>query len=114
MFHDTSGTMPLLDYISRGDDRQVEVARFLSDRWQDILDEEPVFGLRVESGLPTWAGDRFEVREVRVGDDIRAQISFRAKGYDERSNPTGDEITGSAVAVIDEYDNVEFVDVTAA
>lgn len=84
------------------------------NRWHDILEEEPVFSRRTDSEPPTWAGHTCEVRRVVVGeDDIRAHFSFVAKGVDENSHATEDEITGSAVAAIDERDGVEFHDIEA-
>jgi hypothetical protein len=104
--------MPLQDYISGNeDDQREEVAKFLYDLWTDVLDEEPVLGLRFESDSPRWTGHRFEIREVKVGTDIRARFSFVATGLNEKSGLTGEEITGSAVAVIDEYDNVEYIEI---
>ncbi len=106
--------MPLQDYISGNqDDQREDVAKFLYDRWSEVLDEEPIFSLRSESDSASWTGDRFKIGEVQVGADIRARFSFVAKGLDERSGPTGEEISGSAVAVIDDFDNVEFVEVEA-
>lgn len=106
--------MPLRDYLP-GDqnDQRDEVAKFLHDRWSDVLDEEPVLALISASDSASWTGDRFEIKEVEVGSDIRARMSFLAKGLDEELSPTGERITGSAVVVIDDYDNVQFVDVEA-
>lgn len=106
--------MPLHDYMPGGqDDQRDEVAKFLHDRWFDVLDEEPVFTLISASGSASWTGDRFEIKEVEVGSDIRARMSFVAKGLNERLSPTGEQITGSAVVIIDDYDNVQFVEVEA-
>jgi hypothetical protein len=106
--------MPLLDYLSSGDDdRQSEVAAFLSDHWQDVLDEEPVQKLRHEMESPEWTGDGLDVKEVQVGDVIKATITFKAKGLDDHSRNTGETIRGSSVVVIDEFDNVEFTQVRA-
>jgi hypothetical protein len=106
--------VPLQDYISGNqDDQREEVAKFLYDRWSKVLDEEPVFSLSSESDSAAWTGERFKIEEVKVGADIRARFSFVAKGLDEKSGLTGEEISGSAVAVIDDFDNVEFVEVEA-
>ena len=35
--------MPLFDYLSSGEEDQLsEIAEFLSDRWSNVMDEEPV------------------------------------------------------------------------
>lgn len=106
--------MPLHDYISSNqDDQRDEVAKFLYDRWSEVLDEEPVLSLREESDSASWTGDHFKVEEVEVDEDIRARFTFVAKGLDEKSASTGEEISGAAVAVIDDYDNVGFVEIEA-
>jgi hypothetical protein len=104
--------MPLQDYISGNqDDQRDEVATFLFDRWQEVLDEEPVFRLRCELESPVWTGDRFEIGDVEVGTEIRAQLSFVAKGLDEKSRLTGEKVTGSAVVIIDQFDGLSFTNV---
>jgi hypothetical protein len=106
--------MPLFDYISSGeDDRQSQVASFLSDRWQDVLDEDPVLELRHQMESPVWTGNGFDVMEVEVGDVIQAKITFKAKGLDDHSRGTGEAIRGSCVVLIDDFDNVEFTEVHA-
>lgn len=77
------------------------------------MEEESVLNLRFELDSPIWTGYKYEIREVEAGKEIRARFRFVAKGLDENSKPTGEEITGSAVAVIDDFDNVEFVEVEA-
>jgi hypothetical protein len=106
--------MPLQDYISPGeDDRRREIAEVLESRWSDVLDEAPVSDLQETLDTRVWYAKSFTVEESEVGHPIKARFSFVAEGLDEADRPTGEVITGSAVALIDEYDGVEFTDVTA-
>ncbi len=106
--------MPLQDYISDDEDeRQDQIAVFLQSRWTDVADEEPVSKLQESLDTYSWFMKSFTVKDSQTGDPIRADFTFVMEGTDEANRPTGEVITGSAVAVIDEYDNVEFADVAA-
>jgi hypothetical protein len=106
--------MPLADYISgNDDDRLNDVSAFLSGRWQEVIDEEPVFTLRTDSESPVWTCESFEVHKVKVGPVIEAAFAFKARGLDDKSRYTGEKISGSALVLIDDYDTVEFTEVSA-
>ena len=61
-----------------------------------------------------WIAESFEVLNVEADRIVRVRFAFEAKGLDKKSKPSGDRVSGSAVAVIDVYDHVEFVDVEVA
>ena len=61
-----------------------------------------------------WIAESFEVLNVEADRFVRVRFAFEAKGLDKKSKPSGDRVSGSAVAVIDVYDHVEFVDVEVA
>jgi hypothetical protein len=106
--------MPLADYISvDDDDRLDEVETFLTNRWQEVIGEEPISTLRTKLESPVWIGDTFQVHEVKVGPVIEASFTFKFKGLDDKSRNTGKAISGSALALIDEFDTVEFIEVSA-
>lgn len=93
------------------DDQREEAAEFLSTRWNDVLVELPVLELRNALSSAAWTAESFEVIEVEVGKDVRARFEFDAKGLDLKSKASGDRIHGQAIAVIDEYDRVNYIDV---
>lgn len=104
--------MALLYSISADpDDQREEVEAFLNFRWSDVLEQVPVLELRNELTSAAWTAESFEVLEVEVDDVIRARFSFEAKGLDLKSKPSGDRIDGTATAVIDEYDRIQFLDI---
>jgi len=104
--------MALLYSISAdpGDQRE-EAAEFLSDRWSDVLEELPVLELRNALTSAAWTAEGFEITDVEVGDDVRARFEFEAKGLDLKAKPSGDRIYGQALAVIDEYDTIRFIEI---
>jgi hypothetical protein len=98
--------------MSSDEDSQLqEAADFLAVRWSDVLDEEPVAELRSALSSSSWTAESFDVLDVRVDNRVRVHFSFDAKGLDRRSKASGDRIHGTAVAVIDEYDTVKYVDI---
>jgi hypothetical protein len=104
--------MTLLYSISADADAQrEEVEQFLSTRWSDVLEQIPVLELRNALTSAMWTAEGFEVLDVEVGDEVRARFSFEAKGLDLKSKPSGDRISGTATAVIDEYDRLSFCDI---
>ncbi len=104
--------MSLLYSISGDEDDQIEDAsRFLSSRWSDVLEEEPVLELRNALSSSSWTAESFDVNAVEVDEDIRVRFTFEAKGLDRKSKPSGDRINGSAIAIVDEYDSVKYVDI---
>jgi hypothetical protein len=106
--------MSLLYSISGDQDDQLEEATsFLANRWGDVIDEDVVRALCDSLSSSAWTAESFEVTDVEVGDNLRVHFSFEAKGLDKKSKASGDRINGSAVAVIDEYDGVKFVEVEA-
>ncbi len=92
-------------------DQREEAAEFLSNRWSDVLVELPVLELRNALTSAAWTAETFEITDVEVGADVRARFEFEAKGLDLRSKPSGDRIFGQALAVIDEYDKVRFIEI---
>jgi hypothetical protein len=106
--------MPLQDYISADEDeRQGQVAEFLQERWHDVLDEDPVSDLQASLESRSWFAKSFNVGDSEVGEPIKARFSFVVEGLDDANRSTGEVIIGSAVAEIDEFDNVVFTDVEA-
>jgi hypothetical protein len=104
--------MALLYSMSSDEDSQRdEAAEFLGPRWSDVLDEAPVAELRSALSSSSWTAEAFEVFGVEVGNDVRVRFTFAAKGLDRKSKASGDRINGSALAVIDEYDSVKYLDV---
>src|SRR3974390_2528409 len=93
------------------DDQREEASVFLASSWSDVLEEPPVLDLRKALSSSSWTAVSFEVQEVQLGDDVRIRFTFDAKGLDAKSKASGDRISGSAVAVVDEYDRVRFMDV---
>ena len=93
------------------DDQCEEAASFLGNSWSDVLEELPVLELRKALSSSSWTAESFEVQEVQLGDEVRIRFAFDAKGLDAKSKASGDRINGTAVAVVDEYDRVRFVDV---
>jgi hypothetical protein len=75
------------------------------------LEEKPVVELRSSLSSSAWTAESFEVVGVEVGKDVRARFTFEAKGLDKKAKASGDRISGSALAVIDKYDRVEFIDI---
>jgi hypothetical protein len=102
-------------YSMSGDqeNQREEAADFLSSRWTDVLEERPVVELCAALSSSAWTAESFEVLEVEVGIDVRVRFTFEAKGLDRKSKASGDRIIGSALAVIDEYDGVRFIEVGA-
>jgi len=96
---------------SNEDDQREEAASFLASSWSDVLEEPPVLELREALSSTSWTAESFEVQEVQYGDDVRIRFAFDAKGLDAKSKASGDRINGSAVAVVDEYDRMRFIDV---
>jgi hypothetical protein len=104
--------MALLYSISSDQENQLaEATVFLSSRWTEVLEEKPVVDLCESLSSSSWTAESFEVQEVEVGNDVRVRFTFEAKGLDRKSKPSGDRISGSALAVIDEYDGVRFLEV---
>ena len=107
--------MALLYQLSNDQDDQREAAtEFLSNRWSDVLEAEPVVALCSALSSSAWTAESFEVVDVEAASNVRVRFAFEAKGLDKKSKPSGDRVSGSAVAVIDVYDHVEFVDVEVA
>ena len=107
--------MVLLYSLSNDQDDQREAAtEFLSSRWSDVLEEGPVLALCSALSSSAWIAESFEVLNVEADRNVRVHFAFEAKGLDKKSKPSGDRVSGSAVAVIDVYDHVEFVDVEVA
>jgi hypothetical protein len=101
----------LYSMSSNEDDQREEAAGFLGDSWSDVLEEPPVLDLRKALSSTSWTAESFEVQEVQLGDDVRIRFAFDAKGLDAKSKASGDRIHGSAVAVVDEYDRVRFIEI---
>ena len=101
----------LYSMSSDEDDQREEAASFLASSWSDVLEETPVLELRKALSSSSWTAESFEVQEVQLGDDVRVRFAFEAKGLDAKSKGSGDRIDGSAVAVVDEYDRVRFMDI---
>jgi hypothetical protein len=101
----------LYSMSSDQDDQREEAASFLANSWSDVLEESPALELRKALSSSSWTAESFEVQEVELGDDVRIRFVFDAKGLDAKSKGSGDRIHGSAVAVVDEYDRVRFIDV---
>src|SRR5271166_2989300 len=107
--------MVLLYSLSNDQDDQCEAAtEFLSSRWSDVLEEGPVRALCSALSSSAWIAESFEVLSVEADSNVRVRFAFESKGLDKKSKPSGDRVSGSAVAVIDVYDHVEFVDVDVA
>lgn len=107
--------MALLYQLSNDQDDQCEAATdFLSSRWSDVLGAKPVLTLCSALSSSAWTAESFEVIDVEAESSVRVRFSFEAKGLDKNSKPSGDRVSGSAVAVIDVYDHVEFVDIEVA
>ena len=107
--------MTLLYSLSNDQDDQREAAtEFLSSRWSDVLEEGPVRELCSALSSSAWVAESFEVLNVEADRDVRVHFTFEVKGLDKKSKPSGDRVNGSAVAVIDVYDHVEYVDVDVA
>jgi hypothetical protein len=104
-----------LFYSISGDteDQLEEAASFLSNRWSDVIEDDIVRELRDALSSSAWTAESFEVTDVQVDTNVRVHFTFEAKGLDKKSKATGDWISGSATAVVDEYDSVKFVDVEA-
>ena len=104
--------MSLLYSMSSNQDDQCEEAAALPCQ---LLERCPggTPGPRARKALSSssWTAESFEVQEVQLGDDVRIRFTFDAKGLDAKSKGSGDRINGSAVAVVDEYDRVSFIDV---
>jgi hypothetical protein len=106
--------MPLLDYLSAGEeDQQSEIEAFLSRRWRAVTEEEPVLKAQTAGESSSWFDQEFSVlgHKVEGQDRIEVDFSFKVTGLDERVERTGEVISGMAKAWIDLYDNVEFTDV---
>jgi hypothetical protein len=104
--------MTLLYSISgAADDQREEAAEFLSTRWADVLEEEPVLELRNALSSSSWTAESFDVLDVQVEDQVRAKFTFEAKGLDRKSKASGDRIRGTAIAVVDEYDRLKFIEI---
>lgn len=107
--------MALLYTLSNNqDDRREAATEFLSSRWSDVLEEGPVRELCTALSSSAWIAESFEVLSVEADRDVRVHFAFEAKGLDKKSKPSGDRVNGSAVAVINVYDHVEYVDVEVA
>lgn len=78
-----------------------------------MIRESSTLTLRRSRSLACIA-ESFEVLNVEADRIVRVRFAFEAKGLDKKSKPSGDRVSGSAVAVIDVYDHVEFVDVEVA
>jgi len=96
------------------DDQREAATEFLSSRWSDVLEEGPVLALCSALSSSAWTAESFEVLSVEADSNVQVRFAFEAKGLDKKSKPSGDRVNGSAVAVIDVYDHVEFVDVDVA
>jgi len=108
--------MPLLDYISGDEDSQrSEIEEFLSERWDNVMDEEPVTKAQETTDTHRWYMQGFSVlnHKVEGNDRIEVGFSFKANGLDENEKQTGETLEGTARAWIDDFDNVEFSDVEA-
>lgn len=104
--------MVLLYSLSSDQDDQCEAAtEFLSSRWSDVLAEGPVRTMCSALSSSAWIAESFEVLSVEADKRVRVHFAFEVKGLDKKSKPSGDRVNGSAVAVIDVYDHVEYVDV---
>jgi hypothetical protein len=107
--------MTLLYSLSNDQDDQREAAAdFLSSRWGDVLEQGPVVELCSSLSSSAWTAESFEVLDVEADSNVRVRFTFEAKGLDKKAKPSGDRVSGSAVAVIDVYDHLEFVDVDVA
>jgi hypothetical protein len=96
---------------SNQEDQREEATNFLAGLWSDVLDDPAVVGLSKALSSAAWTAESFEVMEVSLGDDVRIRFNFEAKGLDAKSKPSGDRIQGTAVAMVNEYDRVRFIDV---
>lgn len=104
--------MSLLYSISGDVDDQIEeAASFLAGCWSEVLEEPPVQEMCNALSSSAWTAESFDVERVEVGTEVRVQFSFEAKGLDRKAKPSGDRISGSAVALVDEYDRVRFIEV---
>jgi hypothetical protein len=104
--------MSLLYSISGDEEDQLEEATtFLTNRWCDVIEDDAVRELCNALSSSAWTAESFEVMDVEVGDKVRVHFTFEAKGLDKKSKASGDRVSGSAVAVIDEYDGIKFVEV---
>lgn len=107
--------MALLYRLSNDQEDQREAAaEFLSSRWSDVLEAEPVLALCSALSSSAWTAESFEVIDVEADSDVRVRFAFEAKGLDKKARPSGDRVNGSALAVIDVYDHVQFVDIEVA
>ena len=107
--------MALLYQLSNNQDDQRDAATdFLSSRWSDVLEAEPVVALCSALSSAAWTAESFDVIEVDADRDVRVRFTFESKGLDKKSKPSGDRVSGSALAVIDVYDHVEYVDIEVA
>jgi hypothetical protein len=93
------------------DSQRDEAEEFLTSRWTDVLEEVPVLELRNALSSSAWTAETFEVLGVELGSDVRARFTFEAKGLDFKSKPSGDRINGTAIAVVDEYNRLRFIDI---
>jgi hypothetical protein len=95
------------------EDQLEEATSFLANRWSDVIDDDAVRTLRDSLSSSAWTAESFEVTDVELGHQVRVHFNFEAKGLDKKSKASGDRIHGSAVAVVDEYDGIKFVEVEA-
>jgi hypothetical protein len=108
--------MPLFDYLPGDEeDQQSEIERFLSRRWSNVMDKDPVLEAMKAGQSSGWFLKEYSVRDHKVvgQDHIEVRFSFKATGYDENQRQTDEVLVGTAKAWIDEYDNLEFSDVEA-
>jgi hypothetical protein len=108
--------MPLSDYISSDEDeRERQVRHVIFDKASGVLDADCVSLLREKARATAWWWQGFDIRECAIDENRRvsARMSFKSSGCDDQRRKTGETISGEALASISEYDDVEFVDVTA-
>ena len=108
--------MPLIDCISSDEDeRERQVRHVISDKASDVLDADSVSLLTEKAKATVWRWQGFDIRECAIDENRRvsARMSFKSSGYDDQSRTTGETISGEARTLISEYDDVDFVGVTA-
>ena len=108
--------MPLLDYISADEDeRNTQIREIIFGRAPDVSDAETMDNVWKNTESASWYWNGFDILDSTVDgkNGVRAKFSFKFTGLDGKKRETGEFIDGTALALINEYDDVEFADVSA-
>lgn len=97
-------------------ERKEEINDKISQTRQEILDTDEASSVLAETNA-TWYVEEAEIQDDDIDvdeDECTVTVNYKASGeQDEEKGFWGNEITGTAEAVIDEYGKVKYQNVTA-